>query len=104
MTVIDLDSKSTNNIGFTDYDSTEMRQELVDKGIILKKGTNPSVDFEPEYIAAGRVEVNHLPLRAAHEAMYEADIITVRGVGRFRLAEIGGKNKKDRQFISFYQY
>ena len=43
-----------------------------------------------EYIAAGRVEVNHLPLRAAHEAMYEADIITVRGVGRFRLAEIGG--------------
>ena len=57
-----------------------------------------------EYIAAGRVEVNHLPLRAAHEAMYEADIITVRGVGRFRLAEIGGKSKKDRQFISFYQY
>lgn len=57
-----------------------------------------------EYIAAGRVEVNHLPLRAAHEAMYVADIITVRGVGRFRLAEIGGKSKKDRQFISFYQY
>ena len=57
-----------------------------------------------EYIAAGRVEVNHLPLRTAHEAMYEADIITVRGVGRFRLAEVGGKSKKDRQFISFYQY
>ena len=50
------------------------------------------------------VEVNHLPLRAAHEAMYEADIITVRGVGRFHLAEISGKSKKDRQFISFYQY
>lgn len=57
-----------------------------------------------EYIAAGRVEVNHLPLRAAHEAMYAADIVTVRGIGRFRLAEIGGKSKKDRQFISFYQY
>ena len=57
-----------------------------------------------EHIAAGRVEVNHLPLRAAHEAMYASDIITVRGVGRFRLAEIGGKSKKDRQFITFYQY
>ena len=57
-----------------------------------------------EYIAAGRVEVNHLPLRAAPEAMYAADIVTVRGVGRFRLAEIGGKSKKDRRFISFYQY
>lgn len=57
-----------------------------------------------EYIAASRVEVNHLPLRAAHETLYEADIITVRGVGRFRLAKLGGKSKKDRQFISFYQY
>ena len=69
VTVIDLDSKSTNNIGFTDYDSTEMRQELVDKGIILKKGTNPSVDFEPEYIAAGN--------NTAYVTLQEANAIAV---------------------------
>ena len=57
-----------------------------------------------EYIAAGRVEINHLPLRAAHETAYAEDIFTVRGVGRFRLAAIGGKSRKDRLFISFYQY
>ena len=57
-----------------------------------------------EYIAAGRVEINHLPLKAAHETAYAEDIFTVRGVGRFRLAVIGGKSKKDRLFISFYQY
>lgn len=44
-----------------------------------------------EYIAAGRVEINHLPLKAAHETAYAADIFTVRGVGRFKLAAIGGK-------------
>lgn len=57
-----------------------------------------------EYIAAGRVEVNHVPLRTAHEMAYQDDIFTVRGVGRYRLAEIRGKSRKDRVFISFFQY
>lgn len=57
-----------------------------------------------ELIEAGRVEICHLPLRAGHEPVYAGDIFTVRGLGRFRLAEIGGKSKKDRIFISFYQY
>lgn len=54
-----------------------------------------------EYIAAGRVEINHLPLKAAHETAYAADIFTVRGVGRFKLAAIGGKSRKDRLFYPF---
>lgn len=57
-----------------------------------------------EYIAAGRVEVNHVPLRSAHELAYEEDIFTVRGVGRYRLAEVRGKSRKDRIFLSFFQY
>ena len=57
-----------------------------------------------ELVTAGRVEINHLPLKAAHETAYAEDIFTVRGVGRFRLAAIGGKSRKDRLFISFYQY
>lgn len=57
-----------------------------------------------EYIAAGKVEINHLPLRAAHEQLYAQDIITVRGTGRYRLVALGGKTRKDRQFITFFQY
>lgn len=57
-----------------------------------------------DYIAAGRVEINHLPLRAAHETVYAHDIFTVRGVGRYQLSEIGGKSRKDRVFILFFQY
>lgn len=57
-----------------------------------------------DYIAAGRVEINHLPLRTAHEMVYAQDIFTVRGVGRYCLAAIGGKSRKDRVFISFFQY
>lgn len=57
-----------------------------------------------EYIAAGRVEINHLPLRSSHETVFAQDIFTVRGVGRYRLTEIGGRSRKDRVFISFFQY
>lgn len=57
-----------------------------------------------ELISAGRVEINHLPLHAASEAVYEKDLFTVRGQGRFRLAEIGGKSRKDRIFITYFQY
>lgn len=57
-----------------------------------------------EYIAAGRVEINHLPLRSSHEPVFAQDIFTVRGVGRYRLTEIGGKSRKDRVFISYFQY
>lgn len=57
-----------------------------------------------DYIAAGRVEINHLPLRAPHEAVYASDIFTVRGAGRYRLAAIGGKSRKERVFISYFQY
>lgn len=55
-------------------------------------------------ITAGRVEINHLPVRGADETVYEEDLFTVRGLGRYRLAEIGGKSRKDRIFISYYQY
>lgn len=57
-----------------------------------------------ELIAAGRVEINHLPLHAAHETVYAQDLFTVRGMGRFRLQEIGGKSRKDRIFITYFQY
>lgn len=40
------------NIGFETYDNEEDRNRLTDEGIIIKKGSRPSEDLEPEYIAA----------------------------------------------------
>ena len=49
-----------------------------------------------EWIAAGRVEINHLPAESAHAPVYEGDVFTVRGKGRFGLTALPGKSKKDR--------
>lgn len=57
-----------------------------------------------EWIAAGRVEINHLPAESAHAPVYEGDVFTVRGKGRFSLTALPGKSKKDRSIIEFFQY
>ena len=57
-----------------------------------------------ELVRAGKLEINHVESTNPHASVYEGDLFTVRGRGRFRLEEIGGKSKKDRQFITFFQY
>ncbi len=57
-----------------------------------------------ELIRGGRVEINHVPATAAHSEVYEDDLFTVRGYGRWRLQSLGGKSRKDRLFIQFFQY
>ena len=57
-----------------------------------------------ELIAAGRVEINHLPAEKPHAPVYEGDVFTVRGKGRFGLTALPGKSKKDRSIIEFFQY
>ena len=43
ITVVDLSSSSVENLYFDDFDGK--RDELVEKGIVIKKGALPSVDF-----------------------------------------------------------
>lgn len=57
-----------------------------------------------ELIRAGRVSINHIPVTAAHTDVYEGDVFTVRGTGRFCLQQLGGKSRKDRLFITYFQY
>ena len=57
-----------------------------------------------ELITAGRVEINHLPADKPHAAVFEGDVFTVRGKGRYALTALPGKSKKDRAIIEYFQY
>lgn len=50
ITVLNTVTNEANDVDFTAFDTTDARDALVAKNVILKKGTNPSVDLEPEYI------------------------------------------------------
>ena len=69
VTVITLADGTAVNVDFTAYDAEESRQQLVDAGIVLKKGAAPSADFEPEYIAAGN--------STAYVTLQEANAVAV---------------------------
>ena len=80
VTVITLADGTAVNVDFTAYDAEENRQQLVDAGIVLKKGAAPSADFEPEYIAAGN-STAYVTLQEANAvAVIDLDSLQVTGV------------------------
>lgn len=71
---------------------------------VLAAMMHTSRTLATQAIAGGRVEINHLPLRSASEAVYAGDLFTVRGAGRWRVQEVGGTSRKGRLFITYFQY
>lgn len=55
-------------------------------------------------VRGGKLEINHVPVTSAHAPVFEGDVFTVRGAGRFKLEALGGKSRKDRLFIQYFQY
>lgn len=57
-----------------------------------------------EAISARRVFVNHMETTKPDQQLTEGDKITLRGRGKAVLSEIGGKSRKDRQYIKIERY
>lgn len=57
-----------------------------------------------ESVGRGLVYVNHVEVCKADFALKEGDKITLRGKGKACLTEVGGKSRKDRQYIKMLRY
>ena len=57
-----------------------------------------------EAITRGLVFVNHVEMSKTDFQVSEGDQITLRGKGKACLAEVGGKSRKDRQYIVVKRY
>ena len=53
-----------------------------------------------EYIAAGRVSVNHKPEQKCDYLLKEEDLLSLRGYGRVQIIKTGGKTRSDRLHIT----
>lgn len=101
VTVIDTVSKNAKTIDFTVYD--DKRQELVEAGIILKKGTKPSVDLEPEYIACDNTNA-YITLQEANAiAVFDLANLAFTGIHSVGLEDHSKVaidiNKKDEAYV-----
>ncbi len=57
-----------------------------------------------ELIAAGRVNLDHFPCEKPDKQVSEGAVITARGFGKARLAQVGGLTKKGRTGIVIERY
>lgn len=55
-------------------------------------------------IEGGLVSVNHMICESVSTEVHEHDVLSIRGVGRFRVAQIGPLSKKGRLFVTVEQY
>jgi RNA-binding protein YlmH len=57
-----------------------------------------------ELISSGRVSLDHLPCLQPAKELSEGALLSVRGLGRVKLLEIGGVSKKGRVFVRIGLY
>lgn len=57
-----------------------------------------------QLVKGGMVEVNHVATSSAHYEVYENDVFSIRGRGKFKLCETGALSRKGRTFISYIEY
>lgn len=63
---------------------------------VLASGMRTSRAKAAEMIRAGLVSVEHMPEERVDRLLEAGQLLSVRGFGRIRLTDVGGKNRKDR--------
>ncbi len=57
-----------------------------------------------ELIEAGKVSLDHMPCEKCDKAVSEGAVLSVRGLGKAKLTEVGGLSKKGRTGITIERY
>ena len=65
---------------------------------------NISRSLSAEYITRGKAQLRHMLCEKPDKEVEPGDIISIRGLGRARLLETGGKSRKSRTWIKYGKY
>ena len=57
-----------------------------------------------QLVKSGMVEVNHVSTVSAHYEVFENDVFSIRGRGKYKLCGVGAKSRKGRSFVSYIEY
>ena len=71
---------------------------------ILSSGFRISRSLADTFIRSGKAAIDGLPCEKPDRAVSQGASISVRGLGKIRLAEIGNRSKKDRIFIKIEKF
>ena len=71
---------------------------------IVSSGFRISRSLADSYILAGKAAIEGLPCEKPDRAVSQGATISIRGLGKIRLMEIGNRSKKDRIFIKIEKF
>lgn len=57
-----------------------------------------------QYIAAGKAAVDGMPCEKPDKLLAEGATVSIRGLGKIKLAQVGGRTKKDRISVVIHRY
>lgn len=84
----------------------EMRDTVASPRLdaVVKTAIGASREEAARRIVAGLVSLNHTPCLSVSASVKEGDILSVRGVGRFRIDTLGPLTRKGRIMITLQKY
>lgn len=71
---------------------------------VISSGFRIGRSLASQYITAGKAAIDGLPCEKPDKAVSEGAKISVRGLGKIKLAQINGTTKKDRISVTIYKY
>lgn len=71
---------------------------------VIASGFRIGRSLASQYVTAGKAAMDGLPCEKPDKPVAEGTKISVRGLGKIRLAKINGKTKKDRFSVTIHKY
>lgn len=71
---------------------------------VVSSGFRIGRSLAAQYITQGKAAIDGLPCEKPDKAVPEGAKISIRGLGKIRLAAIGGRTKKDRVSVTIHRY
>ncbi len=71
---------------------------------VISAGFRIGRGLAAEYVSAGKAAINGLPCEKADKAVVEGDKVSVRGLGKLKLAAVNGQTKKGRLSVCIHRY
>lgn len=71
---------------------------------VISSGFRIGRSLASQYVTAGKAAIDGLPCEKPDKAVSEGAKISVRGLGKIKLAQINGITKKDRISVTIYKY
>lgn len=71
---------------------------------VLSSGFRIGRSQASQYISAGKAAVDGLPCEKPDKLLAEGTTVSLRGLGKLKLAQVGGRTKKDRISVVIHRY